>query len=202
MQGKASKPLGEAAGRAFEEHYGEWSDPVYRYLIHLVGSPSAAEDLFQETWMKAFERRGQLRNADHFGPWVLRIARNVAFNSLRQRKKKVQVWILSNLASVGGRDPQADPPEDLIDRQASATPSPRDEAVSAQRREIIQEAIAELDLPTQEMLQLRYFEGLTLAQVASVLEVPLGTVCTKVHRGLKAIRQRLNKKGYSSTEEI
>jgi RNA polymerase sigma-70 factor, ECF subfamily len=183
---------------AFEDLYEQWSDAVYRYLMYLVRSTPLAEDLFQETWIKALEHSGQLRKASSFRPWILRIARNLAFNRMRQRRNKVQVWAVSDLASPA----EPEETEDLVESHPTSDPDPRERAIGAQRREIVGEAIAELDPATQEMLQLRYFEELTLPEIAEMLATPLGTVCTKVHRGLKAIRQRLKRRGFREIEEI
>ena len=197
LRQRANGTLRNGERLAFEDHYEEWSDSVYRYLRHYVGSASAAEDLFQETWTRALEHREQLKREDRFGPWILRIARNRALNHLRRRRYKVQVWILSNLASSDGAGG-----EDLLDRRASADPTPRESAVRAESRQILHEAMEELDLPSQEMLQLRYFQGLTLAEVAEVLGMPLGTVCTKVHRALKIIRERLKLQGFRELRDL
>lgn len=186
-----------AAPGTFEAQYDAWSESVYRYLVHLIGSPEAVEDLFQETWMKALEHRHTLADPGRFGPWILRIARNLAFNLTRQRRRKAHVWVLSDLAFAD--EPDADA---VLDREASDAPGPRDRAIQAERRRIIRQAIGALDLQAQEMIQLRYFERLTLAEVAEVLGVPLGTVCTKVHRSLKAVRQRLRAQGYMELSEI
>lgn len=183
--------------RAFEDYYEEWSDSVYRYLVHFVGSPSVAEDLFQETWMRALERQGQLKAEERFGPWILRIARNQALNYQRRSRNKLQVWILSNLVSR-----EESKGEDLVARSPGKDPTPRENAVRTQQREILQEAMGELEPTTQEMLQLRYFEELTLSEVAEVLDVPLGTVCSRIHRALKAIRERLKSRGFSKLNEI
>ena len=175
----------------FELLYEEWSEPVYRYLIHLIGRGGLAEDLFQDTWMKAIENHQQLRDHERFGPWLFRIARNLAFNQLRQHRRKGQVWILSNLTKH--EDGEV---EDLIGRQPGNLPDPRQSAIDEQRRSILQEVITDLEPQTQEMLQLRYFEHLTLPEVATVLGVPLGTVCTKIHRALKAIRGVMQARGF------
>lgn len=180
----------------FVELYEQWSAAVYRYLAHLAGRASA-DDLFQETWAKALEHRDQLRDPQSFATWIFRIARNVAFNEMRKSRRKGQVWILSNLAH-----PDDEEGESLFDRLAHPGAGPLDETVTLQRREIMQRAIAELDLSSQEMLQLRYFEGLSLAEIAQLLDVPLGTVCTRIHRGLKTIQERLRTVGIRTREDL
>ena len=198
MAGNASNASQDAGQPAFDGHYEQWGESVYRYLVHLVRSPTMAEDLFQETWMKAFEHQGELRDPARFRPWILRIARNLAFNHLRQRHNKLQVWAVSDLAGPS----DADEAEGLLERQPNADPDPRERAIGGQRREIVAEAMTELDQTTQEMLQLRYYEECTLPEIAELLRVPLGTVCTKVHRGLKAIRERLKRQGLRGLEDV
>ena len=148
--------------------------------------------------MKAFEHRDQLRDAARFRPWILRIARNLAFNRLRQRHNTLQIWAVSDLAGPG----DAEEAEGLLEKEPSAERDPRERAIGSQRREIVAEAMTELDQVTQEMLQLRYFQECTLPEIAEMLGAPLGTVCTKVHRGLKAIRERLKRQGLSGLEDV
>ena len=181
----------------FDRLYARWSQPVYRYLVHLIGPGPAADDLYQETWMKAIERQDQLRDSARFGPWILRIARNLAFNQGRLGKRRAQVWAFSSLAGDGDEEK-----EDLIARRGDAKPGPREEAIRSERRKILDAALASLEPAVQEMLQLRYFENLTLAEVADVLEAPLGTVCSKVHRGLKTIRECMGTQGHSGTQTL
>jgi RNA polymerase sigma-70 factor (ECF subfamily) len=183
---------------AFERLYARWNPIVFRYLVHLVGPGPLADDLFQETWMKAIQHQEQLRDPKRFGPWILRIARNLAFNHSRQSRRRGQVWILSNLARAGEAADLSDP----IEREPDRAPDPRDQAVRGERRRILQQALGELEPAEQEMLQLRYFEHLTLAEVAEVLRVPIGTVCTKTYRALKAIRVRMQAQGYPSLKAL
>lgn len=181
----------------FDRLYQQWSDPIYRYLAHLVGHGALAEDLFQDAWMKAIEYRHQLRSQESFVPWIFRIARNLALNHRRTYERKAQVWIISNLCRDGD-----DSASGLMAQQVDDRPTPRDEAIEIQRRQILQEALLALDTETQEMLQLRYFEHLALSEVAEILDRPLGTVCTKVHRGLKAVRARLETMGHESLKAL
>jgi RNA polymerase sigma-70 factor (ECF subfamily) len=176
----------------FDQLYSRWNQPLYRYLVHLIGNTALAEDLYQDTWVNAIERIDQLRTQDCFGPWIFRIARNLAFNQMRKSRRRGQVWILSNLKI----EKDVEEAEDLVFREPDRKPGPQNLAIQGQQREILQEAIDQLDLQSQEMLQLRYFEQMTLAEVAEILNVPIGTVCTKVHRSLRKIRVHLEQKGY------
>lgn len=188
---------GRDAALGFTASYEQWSGPVYRYLVHLIGRRGEADDLFQDTWAKAFELRHQLRDPKLFGMWIFRIARNLAFNEMRKSRRKGQVWILSNLAMY-----QDEEKESLLDQLPHWGPDPLDETIDRQRNEIMRRTLAGLDLASQEMLQLRYFEGFSLAEIAQFFGMPLGTVCSKIHRGLKLVQDRLKEQGIRTIEEI
>jgi RNA polymerase sigma-70 factor (ECF subfamily) len=178
----------------FDALYRAWSDRLYRYAVHLTGRGPIADDLFQETWLKAIEHAGQLRDAELFGPWLLRIARNLAYNYSRQGRRKASVWIFSNLAAAEGSDGEAE----LLGRHADGRPDPRQRAIDAERRQILRETLEAIEPDTQEMLQLKYFEGMTLAEVAAIMNLPPGTVSTRVYRALKTIRANMERQGFPS----
>jgi RNA polymerase sigma-70 factor (ECF subfamily) len=182
---------------AFERTYRDCARPIHRYLVHLVGPGAAAEDLFQETWLRAVERIDQLHDPSRIGPWLYRIARNLALNHLRERRRKTQVWAVSDLIAddAGGLD------EIGGDRMGSDC-NPRQEAIIEERRRILLELMSELDAETQSMLQLRYFENLKLAEIAEALDAPLGTVCTKIHRALAVIRAKMEKRGHHGVQAL
>lgn len=174
----------------FERLYDQWSDRIFGYLVHLVGDVPCAEDLFQETWMKVIEHASELRNPDRFGPWIFRIARNLAFNQMRARRRKMQIWTMSSLAGADGNGA-----ESVLEWRSDPGPGPDAQAVGAQRREILRRVAGELPQDVQQMLHLRYFEQFKVAEIAEVMDVPLGTVCTKIHRGLKSIRAAMTENG-------
>jgi RNA polymerase sigma-70 factor (ECF subfamily) len=189
---------GGGVADAFDRLYARWSAVVYRYAVHLVGPGPPADDLFQETWMKAIEHQSQLRDPHRFRPWIMRIARNLAFNQARGSRRRGQVWILSNLGIGDDASPGSDP----VSQCPDVAPDPREVAIDAERRRILQDLLAGLEPKVQEMLQLRYFESLTLAEVAEILGIPLGTVCTKTYRALRTIRDRMQRRGYPGLKAI
>ena len=150
----------------------------------------------KDAWAKALENHGQLRNSEQFGAWIFRIARNLAFQEVRKNQRKAKVWVMSNFVASEGQI------EALLEKFPCSSPGPLERAICHERHQLIQHTLEDLDPATQMMLQLRYYERLTLAEIASALNVPLGTVCTKVHRGLKTIQQRLTRQGVHSLHEI
>ena len=197
MRPKTDDPSGNQDSLVFEAFYEQWSEPVYRYLLRMIGA-MAAEDLFQEVWMKVLEHRDQLRRADRFAPWIFRIARNLALNQMRTGRRKAQVWAVSQLS-----DRYENGGWELLEKQgAPDPPEPLACAIESQRREIVQRTLNELEPQIGEMLHLRYFEHLTLAEVAEVMDLPLGTVCVKVQRSLRVIRTRLAAIGCQNIRSI
>lgn len=186
----------EALAREFDALYAQWSDRLYRYIVHMIGPGAEAEDLFQDTWMKVVEQIDQLRDRERFGPWAMRIARNLTYNRFRERKRKTQIWAESQL---GREDYEG---EGLLDREPDREPDPRESMVHTQRVTMLNAAIDELDAESREMLHLRYFEHLRLAEVADVMDLPLGTVCVKVQRSLKKVRRRLMEMGVEDARRL
>src|SRR5438132_675511 len=114
--------------RSFELLYEQWSGPIYRYLARLAGPGKPAEDLFQDTWLKVIEHRGQLRDSRRFAPWLYRIARNLAFNEAREGRRKTRVW---NMSSLNAKDGAL--LERLPERPSHEAPRPLARAIDNQR---------------------------------------------------------------------
>ena len=147
-----------------------YQNRLYRYLVRLVSDPSAADDLFQETWLRAannIRRYDPNRGFDH---WLFSIAHNLAIDHLRRRK-----------------------PEALIE---DATPSGNqatealDQLLESERAAALANAITELPAAYREVLALRFEEDMKLDEIARVTGVPLPTVKSRLQRALQNLRRR------------
>jgi len=145
------------------------SDSLYRYAYRLSGSAADAEDLVQETFGKAITRLHQLRQADHARQWLFRILRNAYLHRVRDERKRRTV----PLDAVG----------DLPAAQESDTPAvdPAD----------LQAALNDLDESFRTPLILFYFEEFSYRDIAAQLELPIGTVMSRLARGKAYLRSRL-----------
>lgn len=149
-----------------------WWARAYRLAHQLTGDPAAADDAAQEAFVHALRAAGGFDPArGPFAPWFLRIVRNAAFNLSRARARRA------------GHEAAAARPE----------VAPDDPAARAAERadaEGLREHLAALRPPYREAVALHVVEGLTFQEVAQVLGCPLGTVASRVRRGLEALRAR------------
>jgi RNA polymerase sigma-70 factor (ECF subfamily) len=148
---------------------------LLRYLIHLTGQRELAEDFFQETWLRVLERGGQYDGRHEFSTWLFTIARNLVFDDSR-RKRPI------SLDSVAGGD---DFP--AFDVPATGKPSAFDAAVQSEQNEQISAGMEHLAAEFREALVLRFQEGMSLNEIAEVTGAPLGTVKSRLYRGLSAL---------------
>jgi RNA polymerase sigma factor (sigma-70 family) len=135
-----------------------------RWLVH---NGDDAEDIVQEAFLKAFKALDSFRGGDA-RVWMLSIVRNTAMNFLRSRKQDVAI------------DPDQFEPTDR-------SPNPEQGLLEASRREQVRRAIARLEPEFRETLVLREIEGFSYKEIAAVLDVPTGTVMSRLSRA----RQRL-----------
>ncbi len=149
-----------------DAHY----DALYRYAYRLAGNSSDAEDLTQDAFGKAIARLGQLRNPERAKPWLFRILRNGYLHRIRdeRRKKLVPLESIGDLASAA---PDA-PPE--IDAAA------------------LQAALDELDETFRTPLILFYFEDFSYRDIAEQMDLPIGTVMSRLARAKGYLKGRLS----------
>jgi RNA polymerase sigma-70 factor (ECF subfamily) len=156
---------------------------LFRYLWTLTGSREAAEDLFQETWMRVLERGHQYSPRWKFEAWLFAIARNLTIDLLRRRQPE------SLDALLCPKDTRA--PYEVRDADS---PTPFDSAAAGEHAERMGALLRCLPPDTCEVLVLRFQEDLNLDEIAEVVGAPLSTVKSRLYRGLEALRSLLKEK--------
>jgi RNA polymerase sigma-70 factor, ECF subfamily len=150
------------------------SPTVYRTCYRILGTAQEAEDAAQETFVIAYRAIDTFRGDGPVGAWLARIAARQSFRRLGQRRE---------VRSLDG------------ELGESLTPSPEADplghALVAEREAAVRLAVAALPDPYREVVALRFFGELSLAQIAAVTERPLGTVKTHLRRGLGRLREAL-----------
>lgn len=136
---------------------------LLRYLRRMTGNTESAEDLLQETFVQALRREDRLGDAVSPQAWLFAIARNLAISSLRRRK------------------PASRLPEDVpaVFREED----PRAEAMRA--------AILKLPAAQREALELRLRDELSYEEIAQALDIPVGTVRSRLHHAVKTLRETI-----------
>ncbi len=161
---------------------------IYRVLLGMVRDPDAAQNLTQECFLKAYQRRASFRGEANVGVWLLRIAVNLARDHRRSRLR--EFWLRFSSSSeeaegLGQRlpDPHASQEQVLLGREEVASVWSVVEKLSPQQREVF---------------ILRFVEEMSLEEIAAATSLKVGTVKTHLFRAVHAIRQRL--KGGRSSE--
>jgi len=148
-----------------------------RYLWSLTGNREAAEDLFQETWIRVLEKGHLYDPRWRFEAWLFSIARNLAIDLLRRRQPE-------SLEALLHPDDEGTARE-WPDHQSA---SPFDAAAAGEEAERIRELLRRLPPDAREVLVLRFQEDMNLDEIAVVVRAPLSTVKSRLYRGLEALR--------------
>ena len=143
---------------------------VYSYALRLTGSPVDAEDLTQEVFLIAQQKLGQIRHAERSCRWLFAVLRNCF---LRSRQRRLP----------------APSPEEWTG--VEAIPDPRSEAVEVDTDEL-QDALNELPDMFRLVLVMFYFENLSYREIAEALDLPIGTVMSRLARAKGQLRARLD----------
>ena len=159
----------------FEELVRRHQDAIFAFALNLTGRRAEAEEVAQEAFIRAWRayggydelRRHELRER----PWLHRIALNVFRNRLRRRAE--QLHLLDEVTAA----PAADQPEQV--------------ALSNARRLELRSQIVALPRPYREAVVLHHVQGLPYEEAAEVLGIPVGTVKSNCHRGLRRLQARL-----------
>lgn len=168
---------------AFEQIVRRHQRAVLTLLVRLTGDTGLAEDLAQETFVKAFRSLGAFDTARRLSSWLLRIAHNTGIDALRRQRLKT-VPIETAASDDRPLDPPAPEEPDPLERQALAG------ALDA--------AMYQLTPAQRAAISLRYDQGLSFADIGQVLGMPEPTARSHVHRARKALAAVLTARGYAT----
>ncbi len=168
--------------RAYRELIRRYERPVFALIYRMVRNREQAEDLSQETFVKVLNAIDSYRPEYKFSSWVFKIANNAAIDHLRRREL--------NTLSLDG-SPHAATPEAI---EATAlqisdhNESPLDEVEAKELGGEIEEVIARLRPEYRTCILLRHVEGRSYEEIAEILDLPLGTIKTYIHRARNELR--------------
>ena len=154
----------------------EHIDGLYSYALVLTRNRGEAEDLVQETYVRALGAMGRLRTDSNVKGWLFTILRNIWFNQLRHQRT-------AKLVAMDGEENAMDIAETGKDPYAFY--------VSKMEHEQVREAIQQLPLDFREVILLREFEELSYQEIANVLNCPAGTVMSRLGRARAKLRTLL-----------
>ncbi|MGS2780051.1 RNA polymerase sigma factor SigW [Robertmurraya sp. GLU-23] len=165
--------------------YGEiveiYKDKVFQLCYRILGNRHEAEDMAQEAFIRAYVNIASFNIDLKFSTWLYRIATNLCID--RIRKKKPDYYLDAEVSGTDGLT--------MYSQIASDTILPEDEIESLELQETIQREITKLPEKYRSVIVLKYIEELSLNEISEILDIPLGTVKTRIHRGREALRHQL-----------
>ena len=176
---------------AFTELVRKYQDRVYNTCWRICGHPEEARDLTQEVFLKAFESVERFRGASAFYTWVFRIAVNLSISHRRKRRTRAMVSLDDPVAGVDGPR-EATRARLVCDERA---PNPAAESMATETHEEVARALLTLEPDQRAVVVLRDVEALDYQEIADVLELPVGTVKSRIYRGRVALREQLRRRG-------
>jgi RNA polymerase sigma-70 factor (ECF subfamily) len=162
--------------RALETFHARYGAAIFGYLVHVLRERAAAEDVFQSVMTEVWRRAGRY-DADRgsLATWALTIARSRAIDELRRRR------------------PEPLDPADLPEPAATATaPAPQDEALDRWR---MAHLLSRLPAEERRLLELRFYSELSQSEIAAETGLALGTIKSRMVRGLERLRGLMDEEG-------
>jgi RNA polymerase sigma-70 factor (ECF subfamily) len=167
---------------AFAEIVEIYKDKVYQLCFRMLGNRHEAEDIAQEAFIRAFINIHTFNQKLKFSTWLYRIATNLSID--RIRKKKPDYFLDAELAGTDGLT--------MYSQLAANIMLPEDELESLELQEIIQKAILILPDKYRSVIVLKYIDELSLKEISEILDLPIGTVKTRIHRGRESLKNLLS----------
>lgn len=161
---------------AFSQIVRRYQRAVYRVAWALTRNASDADDLAQETFVRAYQAIGRFRPGEPLYPWLARIATNLAYSLFRRRRRRPET-----------------PLEPLVEagRQWGVEDDPADDVAGAEHAEHLRAAFGELSPEHQAVLALRVVEEQSYEEIAATLRIPMGTVMSRLSRARAELRAHL-----------
>jgi RNA polymerase sigma-70 factor (ECF subfamily) len=161
---------------AFGELVARYQDRLYNTLLRILGSREDAADAVQDSFIQAYEKLKSFRGESQFYTWLYRVAMNVGLSRRRRRRPTMSLDGAKDLAGVEPMD---------------GAPDPVDRLASRERAEQVHTALAHLGQEHRKILVLREMEGCSYETIADILELPVGTVRSRLFRARLQLRERL-----------
>ena len=167
--------------RAFAQLVQRWEEPIRRLCTRMTADAHRGEDLKQETFARLFERRKSYEPTGRFSTYLWRIALNLCHDELRRVERRREFLT----------DGQDEEDGSIIDLSAVDDETPDARTADLEESDLVRRALLQLPEIYRTVLVLRHYEGLKLAKIAEILEVPEGTVNSRMAEALARLTRLL-----------
>ncbi|RIW27613.1 RNA polymerase sigma factor SigW [Bacillus salacetis] len=166
---------------AFAEVIELYKDKVFQICFRMLGNRHEAEDISQEAFIRAYVNIHTFNQKRKFSTWLYRIATNLCID--RIRKKKPDYYLDAEVTGTDGLT--------MYSQIAADGQLPEEEVEEMELQAEIQRQILKLPDKYRSVIVLKYIDELSLQEISEILDLPLGTVKTRIHRGREALRKQL-----------
>jgi RNA polymerase sigma-70 factor (ECF subfamily) len=170
--------------QAFAQLVERWEKPIQSLCARMTGDAHRGEDLTQEAFARVFAKRKDYQAAGKFATFLWRVAVNLCYDELRKINRRRES-MLEDESEDGGET-----------HFAGTSPAPDFMLVEQERAETVRRALLQLSEPYRAVVVLRHYEGLKFREIGEVLEIPEGTVKSRMAEALAQLNEILN--GYES----
>ncbi|MCO4852179.1 RNA polymerase sigma factor SigW [Bacillus vallismortis] len=178
---KRIKQVKKGDQNAFADIVDIYKDKIYQLCYRMLGNVHEAEDIAQEAFIRAYVNIDSFDTNRKFSTWLYRIATNLTID--RIRKKKPDYYLDAEVAGTEGLT--------MYSQIAADGVLPEDAVVSLELSNTIQQKILKLPDKYRTVIVLKYIDELSLIEIGEILNIPVGTAKTRIHRGREALRKQL-----------
>jgi RNA polymerase sigma-70 factor (ECF subfamily) len=172
---------------AFEELVHRYERELYNYLRHYLGDAEMAADAFQAAFLQVHLKCDRFEPGRRVRPWLYTVATNQAIDAQR-RNRRHRMISLDRRSRTSGQQEEAGPLVELLDGDELG---PVDKLESEEQRRYVREAVDRLPDSLRQVLLLVYYQGLKYREAAEVLDIPVGTVKSRLHAAIRKLEHTL-----------
>jgi RNA polymerase sigma-70 factor (ECF subfamily) len=176
----------EGDEQSFDELMQRYRQSVYNLVYRMIEDPQEAEDIVQETFIKAFNALSTFNEEFAFSTWLFKIATNHCIDTLR--KKKLRTFSLDSPI----RTKEGDVSRDYADESYS----PERSTISSEHTHIILEAVDDLPEKYRTVINMRHREDRSYEEISELLKIPIGTVKARIFRARELLKKILKERGF------
>ena len=168
---------------AFNQLVYRYKDRLYNFIYRIVNDVELAEDLAQDTFLKVYTKKDSFKELYKLSTWMYTIAKNLAFTELRKKKRR-KTSSFSEISKDDWEIQVSDPTSKAIE----------DEIMNEEKRRNIQNALLQISIDFRTIIILRDIQELSYEDISKIIEVPVGTVKSRINRGREKLYQLLKGK--------
>jgi len=173
--------------RAFAELVDLYKDKIFHHAYRMLNNKHEAEDAVQDTFLRLYKNLDRYDESQKFSTWIFRIATNLCIDRLRKRRPTYSLD-----AEVTDGDGTSN---DFYTMMPSDEDTPEKQVIVSETQQQILNAIETMPEKYKSIVMLRYMQDLSLQEISDVLDMPVTTIKTRLHRGREFLRKKLEAAG-------